>query len=375
MIDKAFLSSDLFLLTLTVGLYCLGCAVYRRLRVPLLHPVLLTFVAVIVFLSAAGIDYPRYKQATSALDFALGMSVVALGYLLYEQVEQLRGSLLPVGVATLAGCVTGVLSVVYIAMAFGAGREILTSIAPKSVTVPIAVSVSGPLGGIVPITSVVVFCVGIFGSIFGEWILRRCGVRDAEARGFALGAAAHGIGTARAIEIGAVEGALSGLAMALMGLATALLMPLMERYPEVPGFVKFKSRFLMERACNGIDIVEAELYIDEALRLFPEDGYFLKYQGELLWMKGKCADALEVFADAREKTNNGITQLELDKFLNPYGRETVKTCQQLLDVGQKDGAMKLMALWYRLLPENPSVREYYYLARASVAKKRSEVEN
>ena len=152
------------------------------------------------------------------------------------------------------------------------------------------------------------------------------------------------------------------------------MVPLMERYPEVPGFVKFKSRFLMERACNGIDMVEAELYIDEALRLFPEDGYFLKYQGELLWMKGKCADALEVFADAREKTNNGITQLELDKFLNPYGRETVKTCQQLLDVGQKDGAMKLMALWYRLLPENPSVREYYYLTRASVAKKRSEVE-
>ena len=152
------------------------------------------------------------------------------------------------------------------------------------------------------------------------------------------------------------------------------MVPLMERYPEVPGFVKFKSRFLMERARNGIDMVEAELYIDEALRLFPEDGYFLKYQGELLWMKGKCADALEVFADAREKTNNGITQLELDKFLNPYGRETVKTCQQLLDVGQKDGAMKLMALWYRLLPENPSVREYYYLARASVAKKCSEVE-
>ena len=152
------------------------------------------------------------------------------------------------------------------------------------------------------------------------------------------------------------------------------MVPLMERYPEVPGFVKFKSRFLMERARNGIDMVEAELYIDEALRLFPEDGYFLKYQGELLWIKGKCADALEVFADAREKTNNGITQLELDKFLNPYGRETVKTCQQLLDVGQKDGAMKLMALWYRLLPENPSVREYYYLARASVAKKRSEVE-
>ena len=143
MIDKAFLSTDLFLLTLTVGLYCLGTAVYRRIRMPLLHPVLLTFVAVIVFLRAADIGYARYQEATGILDFALGMSVVALGYLLYEQVEQLRGSLLPVGIATLAGCVAGVLSVVYIAMAFGAGREILNSIAPKSVTVPIAVSVSG----------------------------------------------------------------------------------------------------------------------------------------------------------------------------------------------------------------------------------------
>ena len=225
-----FIRSDLFLLTLTVGLYCAGGMLYRRMRMPLLHPVLLTFVSLIVFLLCAGIPYERYKEATRMLDFALGMSVVALGYLLYEQVERLRGSLLPVAVATIAGCIAGVASVVYIAMAFGVDRTILTSIAPKSVTVPIAVSVSGPLGGMVSVTSVVVFCVGIFGSIFGEWILARCGVRDPEARGFALGAAAHGIGTARAIEIGAVEGALSGLAMALMGLATALLVPLMEKY-------------------------------------------------------------------------------------------------------------------------------------------------
>ncbi|MEG2065129.1 MAG: LrgB family protein, partial [Alistipes sp.] len=111
-----------------------------------------------------------------------------------------------------------------------AERTILTSIAPKSVTVPIAISVTEPLGGIVSITSVVVFCVGVFGSIFGVWILRVCGVSDRLAKGFALGSAAHGIGTARAIELGAVEGALSGLAMALMGLITALLLPLIERY-------------------------------------------------------------------------------------------------------------------------------------------------
>lgn len=229
MIDKAFLSTDLFLLTLTVGLYCLGTAVYRRIRMPLLHPVLLTFVAVIVFLRAADIGYARYQEATGILDFALGMSVVALGYLLYEQVEQLRGSLLPVGIATLAGCVAGVLSVVYIAMAFGAGREILNSIAPKSVTVPIAVSVSGPLGGIVPSRRSWCSAWGssAVSSASGSCAAVACGMPK---QGFALGAAAHGIGTARAIEMGAVEGALSGLAMALMGLATALLMPLMERY-------------------------------------------------------------------------------------------------------------------------------------------------
>ena len=81
-----FLSSDLFLLTLTVGLYCAGSALYRRARTPLLHPVLLTFAAVIVFLSATGIGYERYREATGILNFALGMSVVALGYLLYEQI-------------------------------------------------------------------------------------------------------------------------------------------------------------------------------------------------------------------------------------------------------------------------------------------------
>lgn len=227
---KEFISSDLCLLTLTVGLYCLGGIIYRRTHAPLLHPVVVTFTAMIGFLCAADIPYARYREATGVLEFALGMSVVALGYLLYEQVERLRGSLRPVVAATLAGCVAGVVSVVYIARALGAERHILNSIAPKSVTVPIAVSVAEPLGGIVSITSVVVFCVGIFGSLAGDRILSRCGVTDPQARGFALGAAAHGIGTARAIEMGAVEGALSGLAMALMGLATALLLPLMEKY-------------------------------------------------------------------------------------------------------------------------------------------------
>lgn len=225
-----FLSSNLFLLTLTVGVYSAATALYRRTRTIVLHPVLITFLTVILFLRSVGIGYERYAEAVEVLEFLLGMSVVALGYLLYEQVEQMRGRLLPIFVSTITGCLVGVLSVVYIARALGADRTLLTSLAPKSVTVPIAVAVTEPLGGMVPVTSVVVFAVGVFGSMAGTWILRRCGVEDRLAQGFALGSAAHGIGTARAVELGAAEGALSGLAMALMGLTTALLMPLIERY-------------------------------------------------------------------------------------------------------------------------------------------------
>lgn len=226
---NAFLHSDLFLLTLTVGVYCACQSLYRLTRTTLLHPVLLTFLLMIAWLKITGIEYEEYREATSLLDFMLGMSVVALGYLMYEQSEHIKGNAAAILAATVTGCIVGAGSVAAIAAFMGADREIIVSIAPKSVTVPIAVSIAEPMGGIVSITSVVVFLTGIFGSIAGTWILDRVGVRLPQARGFALGSAAHGIGTARAVELGAVEGALSGMAIALMGAATALVVPLAER--------------------------------------------------------------------------------------------------------------------------------------------------
>jgi predicted murein hydrolase (TIGR00659 family) len=224
------IGSDIFLLTLTIGIFLLSGAIFRRTKLMLLHPVLLTAVAVIAFLKFAGIEYSHYKEAVGLLDFALGMSVVALGYLMYEQVERLKRATIPVIGATIAGCFVGIGLVVGIAMLFGVERDIITSIAPKSVTVPIAIAISEPRGGMVAVTSVVVFCTGVLGSICGAKLLSLCGVKDPMARGFALGAASHGIGTARAIELGAVEGAMSGLAMALTGFGTALLLPLVEKY-------------------------------------------------------------------------------------------------------------------------------------------------
>ena len=222
--------SDIFLLTLTIALFLLGGAIFKRTKVVLLHPTLLTAAAIIAFLSLLDIDYATYREATGIIDFALGLAVVALGYLMYEQSEQIKGREVAVCAATLCGTVIGLLSVVFIAQAFGAEREIITSIAPKSVTVPIAIAVAEPRGGVVAVTSVVVFCTGILGSIIGPAVLSAFGVKDPLAKGFALGTASHGIGTARAIEIGAKEGAMAGLAMALTGVATAILFPLVEKY-------------------------------------------------------------------------------------------------------------------------------------------------
>ena len=141
---EQFVGSDLVLLTLTVGFYCLGSALYSRTKFALLHPVLLGFVAMILYLKLFGIGYEHYRRSTELLNFGLGLSVVALGYLMYEQLEHMRGRLLPILVSVVVGCVVGVLSVVYLARMLGADRILQTSLAPKSVTVPIAVSVAEP---------------------------------------------------------------------------------------------------------------------------------------------------------------------------------------------------------------------------------------
>lgn len=220
------ITSDVFLLVLTIGLYLASGWFFRRTRLMIFHPVLLTAVGVIAFLKVSGVEYSQYRQATSLLDFALGMSVVTLGYLLYEQSEHLRGRVVMIAITTIAGVVVGIFSVMGIAFMLGADPVVITSIAPKSVTVPIAIAIAEPRGGIVAVTSVVVFCTGLLGSICGTKLLSISRVTDPMAVGFALGAASHGIGTSRAVELGALQGALAGLAMALTGFVTALLLPL-----------------------------------------------------------------------------------------------------------------------------------------------------
>ena len=147
---------------------------------------------------------------------------------------------------------------------------------------------------------------------------------------------------------------------------------LLERYPEHPGLLKLMCRILMERSDEAFE--EAEEFVAKALKLFPEDGYFLKYKGDLLRKKGLEMQALERYADAREKTRNGIVHLEMDKLFIPYRQTAAAYCKELLAHRQKAEALSWAELWTRLLPQDEAVRGCLYLAKAAAAEKQSEME-
>lgn len=223
------IGSQLFLLTFTIGIYMLSLWLFRRTRVGLLHPLITSAAVIIVFLLATGISYEQYHNATALIDFMLGPSVVALGYAMYRQIEQLKANAVSIVTSVVVGSVVGIVSVIAIIRLFGSGQAVEASLVPKSVTTPIAISIAERAGGIGSLTAIVVILTGVFGSIVGPFVLRKLNIRSKIAKGLALGSAAHGVGTAKAMEMGAVEGAVSGLAIGLMGLVTALLVPLIEK--------------------------------------------------------------------------------------------------------------------------------------------------
>ena len=223
------LSSQTFLLTLTLAVYLGSMWLYKKVRFALLHPLIVSMGVLILFLKLSGIPYDLFMKQIQIIDFMLGLSVVALGYLLHEQISQIKGNVIAIVTAIVTGSAVGILSVALIARAMGAEQAVIASLEPKSVTTAIALNVSAQSGGIPALTAVVVILVGIFGGVAGPFILKKIGVESKIAKGLAMGAAAHAMGTARAMQLGAVEGAISGLAIGLMGIATAILVPIIAR--------------------------------------------------------------------------------------------------------------------------------------------------
>lgn len=225
---EKILNTEIFILTLVVGVYLASIWLYRRTKLAFLHPLLVSIPVLAVLTRFLGISYASFEQGSRIISFLLGPTVVVLGYLLYEQLAILRENALSILTSVFVGCVTGIFSVIYMARYLGADPILIASIEPKSVTTPIAMSIAEKAGGIPSIAAVVVILVGIFGGMVGPFIFKKLGIESKIAKGLALGSAAHGLGTARAMELGVVEGAISGLAIGVMGIMTAILVPVIE---------------------------------------------------------------------------------------------------------------------------------------------------
>lgn len=193
---------------------------------PLANPVLLA-VAALVLLQLTGTPYQTYFDGAQFVHFLLGPATVALAIPLYTQLPKLRAMAFPLLAALVAGSLTASVSAVAIGKLFGASEASLLSLAPKSVTTPIAMGIAERIGGLPSLTAVLVISTGILGAIGARFIYQALGIADHAVRGFAVGVASHGIGTARAFQVSEQAGAFSGLAMGLNALLTALLVPLL----------------------------------------------------------------------------------------------------------------------------------------------------
>lgn len=220
-------ASPLLGLTVTLLAYQVAFWLYQRSGAnPLANPVLIAVSALVIFLTLTGTSYDTYFAGAQFVHFLLGPATVALAIPLYTQFRRVRAMLLPVIVGLLAGSLTAVLSAVLVGRLFGASLSTQLSLAPKSVTTPIAMGIAERIGGIPSLTAVLVIVTGIIGAVGARYVFDAMKLRDPAIRGFAIGVASHGIGTARAFQVNEQSGAFAALAMGLNGALTALLVPL-----------------------------------------------------------------------------------------------------------------------------------------------------
>lgn len=230
-------ASPLLGLTATLIAYQAAWWVSKRLKShPLANPVLLAVIILSALLSLGGIPYQRYFEGAQFVHFLLGPATVALAIPLYAQFGRVKAMALPISAGLLAGSVAAIASALLIAYWLGGTPATVASLAPKSVTTPIAMGISERIGGLPSLTAVLVILTGILGAVSAPALFRLFRVRDVAIQGFAMGVASHGIGTARAFQINEQMGAFAALAMGLNGLLTALLVPaLMPLFRQLTG--------------------------------------------------------------------------------------------------------------------------------------------
>jgi predicted murein hydrolase (TIGR00659 family) len=219
-------ASPLLGLTLTLCAYAVAHTIYARCKFsPLANPVAIAIALIAAVLAISGMSYHDYFAGAQFVHFLLGPATVAIAIPLARQLPRLRRWFVPLCCALAAGSVTAIVSAVAIMKVLGGTAQLIASAAPKSATTPIAMAVSEKLGGLPSLTAVLVITTGIFGAVSARLLFNAMRIESHAVRGFALGVASHGIGTARALQVSAEMGAFAGLGMGLNGILTAVLAP------------------------------------------------------------------------------------------------------------------------------------------------------
>jgi len=221
----SFFQTEIFALSFTFLVFYLAQQLQLKLKLIILNPILVSIVVIIAFLTIFKIDYNAYHEGAKLIQFFLKPAVVALGVPLYMQLEKIKKQAVQIILSQLAGCIVGIVSVVLVAKWLGASKAVILSLAPKSVTTPIAIEVSHVIGGIPPLTAAVVIVVGIFGAIFGYTFMKWLHINNPIAQGLSMGTAAHAVGASKSMEISPTYGAYSSLGLIANGIFTAILTP------------------------------------------------------------------------------------------------------------------------------------------------------
>lgn len=219
---EILMNSAFFGVFLCLGSFELGLYLKKRFKLTVFNPLLIGIVLTVCVLLFFKIPYEKFNASASHISFFLTPITVCLAVPLYEQLALLRSNFLAIFAGLISGMIAGLGSIYAMSVIFGLNHTMYVTLLPKSVTAPIGMGISESLGGIVTLTVACIIATGIIGSVFGEALLKIFGIKKAMAKGIALGCASHAMGTARALEIGDVEGAMASLAMAVTGLLTVI---------------------------------------------------------------------------------------------------------------------------------------------------------
>lgn len=223
-------NSPLFGIIISIMAYEIGLYLYRKTKISLFNPLLISITLIIVFLSIFKVGIQAYNKGGELISIFLGPATVILAVPLYKQLRLLRANLIPIIIGIAVGCISAVGSVYIFNRFFKINKSLGLSLIPKSITTPIGIEISRQIGGIQAVTVAAIILTGITGAVIGPSICKISGVRDRIAVGIALGTSSHAVGTTKAVEIGEIEGAMSGLAIGISGVITVLLISLIGKF-------------------------------------------------------------------------------------------------------------------------------------------------